>query len=68
MYETFLGDVADALRGGRRVLTPVGVRHFQRETRKLERDLKDAIAEMRSSIGAKAPGADPPLETEQSAA
>jgi len=70
-YENFLNDVADVLRGGRRVLTPVGVKRFVRESTKLQREVTRASTTLRSAIGAQplpVPGAQPPLEPEKDAA
>lgn len=42
-YENVLNAVADDLRGGRRVLTPLGVKQFRREVEKRERAVTRAI-------------------------
>jgi hypothetical protein len=70
-YENFLNVVADSLRGGRRVLTPIGVKRFQREVAKHQRELRRAIAKLRTAIAAQplaVPGAQPPPEPEKDSA
>ena len=70
-YEDFLTDVADALRGGRRVLTAVGVKEFQRRLAKRDREVRDSIIAVRNAIGARplaVPGAEPPRAPEQESA
>ena len=70
-YEDVLNTVADALRGGRRVLTPAGVRYFNREVRKRRREVKRAITALRQEIGAQPlapPGARPQRPPEQTTA
>ena len=70
-FENFLNVVADPLRGGRRVLSPIGVKRFQREVAKHQRKIRDTFAELRSAIGAPplvVPRAEPPLKAEQDAA
>ena len=52
-YENFLDVVADALHGGRRVLTPIGVRRYRRAVAKHQREVRRAIAQLRTAIGAK---------------
>jgi hypothetical protein len=62
-YETFLHDVADALDGGRRVLTPLGVRRFKRGVAKRQREVRQTFDELRAAIGARpfaVPGVQPP--------
>jgi hypothetical protein len=66
-YEEVLNGVADALRGGRRVLTPVGAKRFRRAVVKHQRELRHAIARLETAIGAPPiapPGARPPVEPE----
>jgi hypothetical protein len=66
-YERLLEDVADSLRGGRRVLTPDGVRQFLRATAKQKRKLRRTIVELREAIGAEPlvmPGAQPPEDSQ----
>ena len=64
-YEDFLAAVADALRGGRRVFTPIGARRYRRGVAKYEREVRHAIAELRTAIGARplgVPDAPRPLD------
>jgi hypothetical protein len=68
-YEDVLNAVADMLRGGRRVLTPVGVKRFDREVGKRRREIRRAITALRKEIGVDplaTPEARPRLEPEQS--
>jgi hypothetical protein len=51
-YESFLEDVADSLHGGRRVLTPVGVKQFLRAAAKHRRKLRRTMAKLKDAIGA----------------
>jgi hypothetical protein len=70
-YENFLDAVAEPLRGGRRVLSPIGVQRFQRRVAKHQRKIRDIFAELRTAIGAQPPadpGAQPPPEPGQDAA
>jgi hypothetical protein len=66
-FENVLNAVADDLRGGRRVLTAVGVKQFRREVVRRGRDVRRAITRLRTAIGARplpVPGAQPLLEPE----
>jgi hypothetical protein len=70
-YENFLNVVADSLRGGRRVLTPIGVKRFHRAVAEHQREVRHAIAKLRTAIAAQplaVPGAQPPLEPEKDSA
>ena len=70
-YEELLEVVADSLDGGRRHLTPVGAKRFRRAVARRQRDVRRAIAELRTAIGAEplaVPGARPLRETEQDTA
>jgi hypothetical protein len=70
-YENLLNVVAESLRGGRRVLTPVGVRRFNRAVAKRRREVIRAITALRSAIGARplvAPDAQPQREPQESIA
>jgi hypothetical protein len=51
-YESYLETVADSLRGGSRVLTPVGVKEFQREVDRHKRKVKRAFGKLETAIGA----------------
>jgi hypothetical protein len=67
-YENFLSVVADSLRGGRRVLTPIGVKRFGRGVAKHQRKVRRTIAKLRTAIGAQplaVPGAQPPRESKK---
>jgi hypothetical protein len=62
-HEELLEDVARSLDGGRRVLTPVGVKRFRRATAKQQRKLKRCIVKLHEAIGADPlvrPGSEPP--------
>jgi hypothetical protein len=64
-YENFLSVVADSLRGGRRVLTPIGVKRFRRGVAKHQRKVRRTISRLRTAIGAQplaVPGAQPTRE------
>jgi hypothetical protein len=70
-YENFLDAVAEPLRGGRRILSPIGVQRFQRRVARHQRKIRDTFAELRTAIGAQpfaVPGAQPPPESEHNAA
>jgi hypothetical protein len=70
-YENYLNVVADSLRGGRRVLTPLGVKEFRREVTRHQREMRQTINSLRTAIGAQplaVPGAEPPLEPEEHSA
>jgi hypothetical protein len=70
-FENVLNAVADELRGGRRVLTRLGVRQFNREVRKRRREVDRAITALRREIGAEplvAPRAPPRRAPEQTTA
>jgi hypothetical protein len=70
-YEDFLNVVADSLRGGRRVLTPVGAKRFRRAVVKHEREVRRAFDKLRTAIGARPlvlPRPQPPLELETDSA
>jgi hypothetical protein len=70
-YENFLSAVTDSLRGGRRVLTPIGFKRFQREVAKHQRKVRRALAKLRTAIAAQplaVPGARPPLEPDTDSA
>ena len=51
MYETYLTDVAESLRGGR-YLTRRGIRQFNRDVRELRRDLDRSLTKLGPAIGA----------------
>jgi hypothetical protein len=70
-YEELLEVVADSLDGGRRHLTPVGAKRFRRAVARRQREVRGAIAGLRTAIGAEplaVPGARPLRETEQDTA
>lgn len=70
-YEELFEVVAESLDGGRRVLTPVGARRFRRAVVKRQREIRRAIARLRTAIGAEplpVPGAEPVVEPEKDSA
>jgi hypothetical protein len=70
-YEELLEVVADSLHGGRRILTPIGAKRFRRAVAKHQRDVRRAIAKLRTAIGAEplaVPGARPLREPEKDSA
>jgi hypothetical protein len=70
-YEELFEVVAESLDGGRRVLTPVGARRFRRAVVKRQREIRRAIARLRTAIGAEplpVPGARPVVEPEKDSA
>jgi hypothetical protein len=67
-YEEFVTAVADSLRGGRRIFTPIGAKRFRRGVAKHQREVRRAFAELSTAIGAQplaVPGAPRPLEPER---
>jgi hypothetical protein len=70
-FENYLNEVADALRGGRRALTPLGVKRFRRDVARHHREMRQTITSLRTAIGAQplsVPGGEPPLAPEEHSA
>jgi len=67
-YENDLNAFADALRGGRRYLTPVGVKQFNRAVAKRRRAVNRALPALRTAIGVEPLGARAPIDAEKETA